>query len=642
MAIVDMNKISLVGLESQKYQILKFLMKKGIVQIDDSSVLAEDEELKEFLKKDGDESAVSMYEQKISVVSQAIASLNAVYKRKKPLFASLNQTEKLKLVQIEELYSFAGEINALGKRIIELKSNENTLKNQIEAMLPWEKFDIPLENLSTKFTKILLGTISTNTSLENIKVKLAEIAPESDIEEINSDKINKYLYLVAHKEVYDKAIDVAKEFGFLPVSFNDITGTPSEIIKKSQNLVAKDEKERADINSEILKSAEKTFELEKLYDYLNMEKEQASILSSLVKTKTTFYFNGWVTAKQSTEIEKELTEKFDCCVYVTQGNKKEGIPILLENNAFVEPFESVTSMYSLPHSSNIDPNSMLAVFYFIFYGMMLSDAGYGIIMTVVCGFVALKYKPSGGMGKMIRMLALCGISTTIWGFVFGSIFGGLIPFKGLLDPLTDVMSIMGVSIIFGIIHIFFGLGMKAYILIRDGNPFAAIWDVLSWYLFVLGLVILIAPVVVTFEIPESILTIGKYMTIAGVVILVLTQGRDNKGIFSKAFGGIKSLYDITGYFGDILSYLRLMALCLSTGVIAMVINLLGDMAGPVFAIVIGVIGHTVNLLINALGAYVHTSRLQYVEFFGKFYEGGGKAFNPFKLKSKYVIFKEEK
>lgn len=641
MAIVDMDRISLVGLQTQKHQILKLLMKRECIQIDDSSNLAEDESLKGILKKDGDELAVSMYEQKIIATSNAITALESAIKRKKFLFALPLQSEKLKPVQVEELYSFVGEVNLLGRQIIELKANENSLKNKMDSMAPWVDFDIPLETSGTRFTRLLLGSMPANLDFNTIEIKLAEIAPESIIGIVDKDKSNAYIYLIAHKEIYEKAVDILKEFSLSPVSFSDIDGTPSQVIKNCGHLIAKSENERADIDSEILKRAEKLPELERLYDHFNMEKEQASILSNLVKTETTFSFNGWVPSDKSAKIEKEITEKFDCCVYIKPGDKKEGIPILLNNNAFVEPFESITSMYSLPHSSNIDPNTMVAIFYFIFYGMMLSDAGYGIIMTAACGFIALKYKPAGNMGKMIRMLALCGISTTVWGFVFGSIFGGLIPMKGLLDPLVDVMAIMGVSILFGIIHIYIGLGMKAYMLIRDGKPLAAIWDVVSWYLFVTGLVILIAPTVMG-DINPTVLASGKYMAIAGAALLILTQGRDQKNLLGKAFGGVKSLYGITGYFGDILSYLRLMALCLSTGVIATVINLLGEMTGPIGAIFIGLIGHTINLLINALGAYVHTSRLQYVEFFGKFFEGGGKAFNPFKLKSKYVIFKEEK
>lgn len=646
MAIVDMDKLSLVGLESEKDQILRFLMKRGFVQIDDSSDLIDEVNTKDFLKNDGDSEAVSIYEQKLSVLSQAMTTLEKLSKRKKPLFAKPRPSEKLTSTEVADLYSFAEEINDLERRIIELKASENALKTKIDSLSPWSSLNIPLDNLETKFTTTILGTIPTKVNLEDAEIKLVNEAPESTIGIVESDKLSSYIYLISHKAVFDKALDTLKEFGFAPIVFNDCVGTPSEIIKNCGHMIAKSENERSDINADLSKRAEKLSELERLYDYFNMEREQANIKSNIVKTKATFTFNGWIPSNISSEFEKEITSKFDCCVYLKRGNKKEGIPILLENKTLVRPFETITTMYSLPHSSNVDPNFVMSIFYFIFFGMMLSDAGYGLIMTIACGYAALKYKPQGETGKMVEMFALCGISTTVWGFIFGSFFGADtifgIAIPKLLDPLNDVMTIMGISIIFGLIHLFTGLGMKAYMYIREGKFLDIIWDVVSWYLFILGLVIIIAPIVVTFEIPQAVITIGNYMAIGGAILLVLTQGRDKNGLIFKALGGLKSLYDVTGYFSDILSYLRLTALCLSTGVIAMVINLLRDMAGPIFGTLIFLFGHTINLLINALGAYVHTSRLQYVEFFAKFYEGGGKAFNPFKLKSKYVTFKEEK
>jgi V/A-type H+-transporting ATPase subunit I len=641
MAIVDMDRISLVALESQKHQILKLLMKKGIVQIDDSSELLDDQQWNQFLVKDGDQSNVSLYDQKMTAIEQAITVLNTATKRKKPLFSKPSQAEQIDTTQAEEFYSLVVELNTLSRNIVELKANENGLKNKIASLAPWEKLDISLEVTQTKFTRVVLGIMPANLEREKVEIAFAEEHLAAVCGVVDSDLLNSYVYLVSHKTDYDRALEQAKEFGFSPVTFSDVTGTPAQAIKSCESLIAKSENERADIDAQILKISEKTENLEKLYDYLSIKKQQAEITSHFVKTKTSFCFNGWVEASKSSELEAELTEKFDCCIYITPGDKKEGIPILLKNNAFVEPFESITSMYSLPHSSNMDPNTILAIFYFIFYGFMLSDAGYGIIMTVLCSFVTIKYKPDGGMGKMIRMFAICGISTTLWGLLFGSVFGGLIPFPALLNPLEDVMPIMGMAIFFGIAHIYAGLGMKAYMLIRDGDPLAVIWDVMSWYLFITGLVILVAPSVVA-GISPTLLVVGKYLAIAGMVILILTQGRDKKGLFGKIFGGVSSLYGITGYFADILSYLRLMALCLATGVIATVINIFVDMVGIIPAIAIGLFGHTLNFFINALGSYVHTSRLQYVEFFGKFYEGGGKAFNPFKLKSKYVTFEEEK
>lgn len=638
--MVDMDKLSLVGLDTQKSQILKLLMQKGIVQIDDSSILTENEEMKEFLKRDGDEEKVSMYEQKLTVTAHAIVALDLAAKRKKSIFSHPMQSEMLTEEQAEGLYSFAGEVNSLVKNLNELKASENVLKNKIDMLIPWVDFDVPLEQTGTKFSRILLGTIPNAVTLESINLKLADVAPESMLGMVNYSKPVSYIYLLAHNDVYEQAVEVLKNFDFVVASFADSTGTPLQAINNYKNLIDASIQKRKEIDAELLKKAEKTWALEQLYDCLTVQRDQVNILGKLLKTKRSFTFNGWIPSIESALVKQELTEKFDCCVYTTPGDKKVGIPILLKNNAFVEPFESITEMYSLPHSSNVDPNTAVAIFFFVFYGMMLSDAGYGILMTLGCLFVIHKYQPSGQIGKMLRMFKWCGISTTIWGLIFGSVFGGLISFPGLLNPLQDVRPLMGMSVLFGILHLYVGLGMKGYMYARDGEYLSIIWDVISWYLFLTGVIILVAPSVMT-GVDSQLLVVGKYMALLGFAILFLTQGRNEKGLVSKALTGIGCLNGLIGYFGDILSYLRLMALCLSTGVIAIVINLLGDMSGVVLAVIIGTIGHTINLLINALGSYVHTSRLQYVEFFGKFYKGGGKAFNPFKLNTKYVIFREE-
>ena len=237
-------------------------------------------------------------------------------------------------------------------------------------------------------------------------------------------------------------------------------------------------------------------------------------------------------------------------------------------------------------------------------------------------------------------MGICGISTAIWGFVFGSVFGSSLPgIPVIINPLKDVMVLMAMSLVFGIIHIYIGLGIKGYTLLRDGDVIGFISDIILWYIFITGVCLLIIPVVAGDIGIFSV--IGKYLAIIGMVGIILTNGRAYKGIFMKLFKGTSALYGITGYFGDILSYTRLMALCLSSGVIGQVINLLGAMAGPVGMIIIGLIGHSINLFIGALGAYVHTSRLQFVEFFGKFYEGGGEAFTPFKFRTKYTSINEE-
>ena len=335
----------------------------------------------------------------------------------------------------------------------------------------------------------------------------------------------------------------------------------------------------------------------------------------------------------------------------------EEAPVLLHNTGAIYPFEAITNLYALPEYKEIDPTKWLAPFYFIFFGMMLSDAAYGIIMAVACFIINKKFRLEGMMKKLINMFFWCGISTAIWGALFGGWFGDLPTvaaktFFGIdnfaikpiwFNPVNDPMKLLIFSFILGGIHLFLGMGIQAYMLIRDGKPLDALFDIGLWYVLLVGLVLF----GVGGKIGPAFATAGKYMSIIGVVGILLTGGRRKKGIFGKITGGLGSLYDITSYLADILSYSRLLALGLATGVIAQVINTMGSLAGggikgSILLIVVAVFGHLFNIAINALGSFVHASRLQYVEFFGKFYKGGGSAFEPFDKKTKYVdIVKEE-
>lgn len=362
-------------------------------------------------------------------------------------------------------------------------------------------------------------------------------------------------------------------------------------------------------------------------------------------TEKTFLLTAWVPEEKIPQLEK-LLEEFPCYLEVAEPDPEEEPPVLLKNHKLVEPFEVVTEMYSLPSPHGVDPNIAVAIFYFIFFGIMLSDAGYGLLLFFGGLFALKKMDLSPFLRKMVKLITFGGVSTVFWGALYGSWFGNLIPqftltFLGrqinvplLLDPLNDPLTILGISFALGALHLFCGMGYKAYLLIRRGHPWEALFDIGFWYMVLVGLPMLVLPGVFR--------TVGLSLAVVGAVGLILTQGRDKKNIFARLLSGVASLYDITGYLSDLLSYSRILALGLATAVIGNVVNIMGTLAGggilglllfiPVF-----LFGHALNLSINALGSYVHSSRLQYVEFFGKFYEGGGKPFQPLQANTKYVV-----
>ena len=318
----------------------------------------------------------------------------------------------------------------------------------------------------------------------------------------------------------------------------------------------------------------------------------------------------------------------------------EVYPVAFKNPAVVRPFEIITKLYSMPKHTSIDSNIYMAPFFFTFFGIMLGDAAYGLIMAVLGTYFTIKLKLKGDGARMGWLLTLLGIATLIWGAVFGSWFGdggariGIAPIW--FDPMTNPMLMLGLCFGLGLIQIFTGMGIKAWINIKRGLYLDAIFDQGLWYMLLIGLMLMVTPVS----------AVGGYMAIIGAVGLVLTQGRSQKTILSKFASGLLSLYNISAYLSDVLSYSRLFALGLATAVIGIVFNQLGAMLGAswitfIFALLILFIGHLFNIAVSVLGAFVHSSRLQYIEFFGKFFEGGGKAFRPLDIKTKFTEVLEE-
>jgi V/A-type H+-transporting ATPase subunit I len=335
--------------------------------------------------------------------------------------------------------------------------------------------------------------------------------------------------------------------------------------------------------------------------------------------------------------------------------ESEDVPVLIENKSFAAGVESITDMYSPPSNKDVDPNPIMAFFYYVFFGLMLSDAGYGLLMFIFSIFAKKKMKVTGNLKKMSDMVLYCSISTMFWGAMFGGFFGDLIPtfcktFLGMTDfpslalwmePMNNSIELLLYCFLFGIIHLMAGVLIRGYMLIRDKNYLGAICDTIPVIVFVVGFAIVGAGFFT--EIPQNIKSVGTKVLLVGALLIVLTAGRSSKNILGKLGGGLYGLYNAAaGYLGDILSYSRLLALGLVTGVIANVINLLAAMSGNIIIFVlIFLLGHVINIAINLIGTYVHTSRLQYVEFFSKFYEGSGRTFTPFKIKSKFFTIKEE-
>ncbi|MEA5085440.1 MAG: V-type ATP synthase subunit I [Lachnospiraceae bacterium] len=658
MATVELSKFSVIGLNDQKPKILKGLMDLGVVEINNQDEKLTDEDWSSFVEKDGDEVTVYSLDTKISEASNALEALNKYDKGKKP-FIKVRKTVKesefeATLQNRDVIEETVTEANGIYKEITRLKNEESKINTAIIGLKPWVQYDLPLDMTGTRFTSIVIGTVPAATVVEDVERAVSEKSQGAVVYKVSSDEQQSYLSVVCLNEEKDEVLEVLRLNNFTPIAFNEVSGKANENIVQFEKELEEIKKNILSLEEELSQMAINKPDVEMLHDDYIIDRDKAKILSSIVKTKTAFYFDGWLPKEKEDDVKAVLQEN-GCFYEFKTPEKGEEAPVLLKQNAIVEPFEAITNLYSVPSVNDIDPTPFLAPFYFIFFGMMLSDTGYGIILAVACFILLNRFRLEGMLKKLVKLFMFCGVSTAFWGVMFGGYFGDFIPVAAKtlfnkdivvnavwFNPIQEPMKLLVFSLILGAIHLFVGMGIKAYILIKDGRPVDALCDIFLWYVLLIGLVL--------FGIGGSIglANVGKYMSIVGALGILFTAGREKKGIIGKLLGGLGSLYGITSYLSDVLSYSRLLALGLATGVISQVINTLGSMAGggiggAIVMLIAFVIGHTFNLAINVLGTFVHSSRLQYVEFFGKFFEGGGIAFNPFNKKTKYVeIIKEEK
>ncbi len=659
MAVVEMRKISVIGLNSSRSPFFQELMRLGVVEINSKEGLINDEEWVPDIFRTSNSANVSRQETAIFRVKAALDAIEKYDHLKKPLFYSRKEVDHDEFIHHLETVKLAVAKSvdtavAADKAMADAKTEINRIQTVIAGLIPWEPLDVPLEMTETQSACVILGTVNGKTDFSALQAAVTKGVPSAIVLEINADKQQRYLLFISLKKEKEHVFEALREFGFSPISLSGGKGTPSEQIKRYEQDIEELKAKIAEQEETLTSLVPMKQDIEYLYDSLVMQKDRAKIVGDMLSTETVFYFDGWF-PKRSQEKVENLLQRYEFYYEILEPKPDEEIPVLLQNNSVISAFEGVTGMYSLPSRHDVDPTALLAPFYFLFFGLMLSDAAYGIILSVGCIILLKKFKPEGNMRRMLKMFFYCGISTFMWGALFGGWFGDFFTVAARVmfgidhfvikpiwfNPLEEPMKLLIFSLILGGIHLFVGMGAQAYIFIRDGHPLDALFDIGLWYLLLIGLVLLgvggmIAP---------SLSTAGKYMALVGAVGILITGGRKKKGL-GKITGGLGSLYGITSYLSDILSYSRLLALGLATGVVAQVINTLGSLAGggivgSIVLIVVFLAGTVFNIAINALGAFVHSCRLQYVEFFGKFYEGGGREFRPFERKTKYVKFVEE-
>lgn len=672
MAVVQMQRMNLVAMKRNRKAILERLQEIGALEVN--------VKLKKTVKvkRQDTSAACSMFEKRSATADAALEILNKYAPEKTSLFDSLagkplaDQSDYDETVANQQEYmEKAGDITAWEKQITEAKANIQKLENQLEALTPWMGLDIPMNTSGTDETVLFLGTVPEQATEEQILTALKSHNPPvdaADVEILSAGRDASCLSVLCLRQDGAAAEEALREIGFARPSWI-IRRTPAQ----EQEAIRDQIKEyQIDIDNYIAKIADLAPYRQRLRlvsDYYRMRAEKYEVLGTLPQTAHTFAVSGYVPARQAQELAEEMRTQYGAAVEIEDLGPKEEAPVLLKNNAFSNSVEGVLSSYGLPKKGEVDPTFFMSIFYVALFGMMLSDAAYGAIIAAVCGFALLKFpRMDEGLRKSIKLFFWCGLSTIFWGIMFGSYFGDVVnvisrnyfghevTIKPLwFAPLDDPMRLLIYSLLFGIIHMFIGLGLKGYMMLKDRDIVGFVSDVLAWYLLLVGLILILLPTSIfesisnmTFSFPPFMQPLSIGMAAVGaVIILVMSGRRKKKKIGIRLAIGLYDLYGITSWLSDLLSYSRLLALGLATGVIAQVINQMGSMFGTgvfgtIVFIVVFLVGTVLNLAINLLGAYVHSNRLEFVEFFNKFYDGGGKPFEPFRVITKYVTFVHSK
>lgn len=659
MAKVKIKKLEAVLLKRDEEAFLKALQRLGAAQLESRN----DERL---IKKSNKEAANEIAK-KLAATEEALGVLYEYSPPAGGLLSMLNgRTPKSSseydadAEKSKDYFALAEQINALKKHIADSKADVIRAETLIKGLDVWKGLDIPLTCKGTAKTVVYIGTLPAFYTAEGLNELIIKACPDDYVvcETVSSLKQQTAVVVICHKESADRVYKCLRDVGFTAPS-DTADKNVAEKISALEVEIESAKRKIADAEEKIISLSENREKLVFLADFLAVERDRILAEEDVLYTNNTAVILGW-TPESAEEKIKNLAEKYGASVNFTEPDEEDDVPVLLKNGGFSAPVEAITEMYAMPGKKDIDPSSVMAFFYYLLFGMMLSDAGYGLVMVLGTAWALKKTTVEGNLRRSLKMFFYCGISTVFWGALFGSWFGDIVPiickeFFGInytasdmalwFEPIKDPIKLLLFSFVIGICHLFLGLITAGVMQWREGKKWDAVFDTVPIMLMVLGAAPLAAGVLV--EIPSIVGTVAGYVAIAGVVLVVLTSSRSSKNIIGRLLGGLYGLYNIaSGYLSDILSYSRLLALGLATGSIAGVINMLGVMPSNlvlkgILLAVVFVVGHALNMAINVLGAYVHANRLQFVELFSKFYEGGGTAFNPLKMNTKYIKLKEE-
>lgn len=647
MPIADMEKVVVIGHVSAKEKIVSMLQRSGAMHILDAR------------QEPANEHSQGEPEVSLSEIEAAISLLVKVSGKKKNFienFAPYKEPVEMELLEKTahefDWRSLLSHIKSIESEMSNLENLSSSLEKEKTVLLPWVSLKVMLKDLScTNKTCLMAGSVKTK-DLERLKYGLSLQIPASVIQEVSSSSSKSYVMIFYAKDGV-KIEEVLSGLGFERMSLPVSERSPSEELLAVENSLKEAGQEKGRLLSELKKHLPELPRLFYVYDYFFQKAVKRTAEQKAGVTDSTFFMSGWVPRHELPGLTEKLKRTTPLCE-VARIEPKEGEdrPTLLRNAPVFYPFELITRIFGLPGKGEVDPTGPLSMFYLLFFAMCLSDVGYGIILSVVSWYFLKKLTLSEGGKKLLILLFVGGIATLFVGVISGSYFsvdlsrvpapaGPIMIKMRLIDPIKNPLSVLVLSIGLGFLQTIYGIFVSMYSKIRKGQWLDGVLDDGLWIFFLLSL----SGYAISSVSLQAYSAMFSYMSMIGAGSLVLTQGRQENNLFMKAIKGILSLYRTTSYLGDTLSYSRLLALMMTTSIIGMVINIIAELTGSVpyvgyfIMAVILIFGHIFNLIISVLGAFIHSARLQLVEFFGKFYEGSGKEFKPLSYETKYVVIK---
>ncbi len=659
--ILEMKKLYLMAVRSKKDALLRELVQRGCVEFSEIEEEVAASELADVLRRE-DTKLMTLKTQQTSL-THAIALLDKYAPAKSKLLSSPTEVAPAVLLDdagLNAALKLAGAIEDADDRIKRITAEESRQRMLAESLQPWLDLDIPLGMEGTQRANVLLGSFTLKTDLDAVSAALADACEEAELFRVYEDKTSRYVAIVCIREGLGSVQEVLRTFGFAQAAFSGMQSTARQTLSEATRALEELAAEKSACEGSIVGESVRRDELKLACDRVSTKIAVAEAEGRLYGTDSVVFMQGWMPAEREGELAR-VFDKYDCAWECRAPEEDEypSVPVSLKNNKFTNALNMVTNMYSLPAYGSVDPNPLMAPFFIIFYGLMMADMGYGLLMIIAAVVALTKIKPREGSLCFCQLLLYGGISTFIMGALTGGLFGDApyqlvhmfnpastwegLPY--LFNPVNNSSLVLYGAMVLGVIHLNTGMAVSFYLKAKRGNIMDGLFEEAPLWVILIGGVMMGLKLL---GVTDALFTAGKVVLIVGVVALLFGAGRHAKG-FGKLTAALSCIYNtLTGWFGDILSYSRIMALMLAGSVVAQVFNNIAAMPSAngvsvisiIAFIVIFLIGHALNFALNLLGCFVHDLRLQCLEFFGKFYEDGGKPFDPLRIKSKYVRARE--